>query len=57
MLTLLVIPVQILLVIFAMRGFSQGWNVELEQRDPAPLRWAATGTPLRILHKFYFFFF
>jgi uncharacterized membrane protein len=32
-LTLLVIPVQILLVIFAMRGFSQGWNVELEQRD------------------------
>jgi hypothetical protein len=33
-LTLLVIPVQILLVIFAMRGFSQGWNVELEQRDP-----------------------
>jgi uncharacterized membrane protein len=33
-LTLLVIPVQVLLVIFAMRGFSQGWNVELEQRDP-----------------------
>jgi uncharacterized membrane protein len=33
-LTLLVIPVQILLVVFAMRGFSQGWNVELEQRDP-----------------------
>jgi presenilin-like A22 family membrane protease len=34
-LTLLLIPVQILLVVFAMRGFSQGWNVELEQRDPA----------------------
>jgi hypothetical protein len=33
-LTLLVIPVQILLIAFAMRGFSQGWNVELEQRDP-----------------------
>ena len=33
-LTLLVLPVQILLVAFAMRGFSQGWNVELEQRDP-----------------------
>jgi uncharacterized membrane protein len=32
-LTLLVIPVQILLVVFAMRGFSQGWNVELEVRD------------------------
>jgi lysylphosphatidylglycerol synthetase-like protein (DUF2156 family) len=31
-LTLLVVPVQILLIAFAMRGFSQGWNVELEQR-------------------------
>ncbi len=34
-LTLLILPVQILLVTFAMRGFSQGWNVELERRDPA----------------------
>jgi hypothetical protein len=34
-LTLLIIPVQILLVTFAMRGFSQGWNVELERRDPS----------------------
>ena len=33
-LTLLVVPVQILLVAFAMRGFKQGWNVELERRDP-----------------------
>ena len=33
-LTLLVLPVQILLIAFAMRGFSQGWNVELEPRDP-----------------------
>ncbi|HUA73402.1 MAG TPA: hypothetical protein VL988_01435 [Solirubrobacteraceae bacterium] len=33
-LTLLIAPVQILLVAFAMRGFSQGWNVELERRDP-----------------------
>jgi hypothetical protein len=32
--TLLIIPVQILLIAFAMRGFSQGWNVELEQLDP-----------------------
>jgi hypothetical protein len=23
------------LIAFAMRGFSQGWNVELEQRDAA----------------------
>jgi FtsH-binding integral membrane protein len=34
LLTLLILPVQILLIAFAMRGFSQGWNVELEQRDP-----------------------
>jgi hypothetical protein len=33
-LTLLLIPVQMLLVAFAMRGFKQGWNVELERRDP-----------------------
>jgi presenilin-like A22 family membrane protease len=31
-LTLLLVPVQILLVAFAMRGFQQGWNVEVEQR-------------------------
>jgi presenilin-like A22 family membrane protease len=36
LLTLLIAPVQILLVAFAMRGFNQGWNVELERRDPAP---------------------
>jgi hypothetical protein len=34
LLTLLVIPLQALVVVFAMRGFSQGWNVELELRDP-----------------------
>ena len=34
LLTLIVIPVQLLLIAFAMRGFGQGWNVELEQRDP-----------------------
>jgi lysylphosphatidylglycerol synthetase-like protein (DUF2156 family) len=33
--TLLIVPVQILLVGFAMRGFGQGWNVELERRDPS----------------------
>jgi presenilin-like A22 family membrane protease len=35
LLTLLIVPVQILLIAFAMRGFNQGWNVELERRDPA----------------------
>jgi len=29
--TLLIVPVQILLVLFAMRGFKQGWNVEVER--------------------------
>jgi hypothetical protein len=32
--TLAIIPVQLLLITFAMRGFQQGWNVELEQRAP-----------------------
>jgi hypothetical protein len=30
LITLLIAPVQLLLIIFAMYGFSQGWNVELE---------------------------
>lgn len=30
LLTLLLVPVEILLITFAMRGFQQGWNVELE---------------------------
>ncbi len=29
--TLLIVPVQMLLIAFAMRGFQQGWNVELER--------------------------
>jgi hypothetical protein len=33
LLTLLIVPVQMLLIAFAMRGFRQGWNVEYEQRD------------------------
>jgi hypothetical protein len=36
-LTLLIVPVQILLVAFAMRGFNQGWNVEVERREPGTL--------------------
>jgi hypothetical protein len=31
-LTLLLIPLQILLVIFTVQGFQQGWNVEVEHR-------------------------
>ena len=33
LLTLLVIPLQLLLVVFAMRGLGEGWNVEVEQRS------------------------
>lgn len=33
LLTAIVIPVQILLIVFALRGFAQGWNVEEELHD------------------------
>ncbi|MGO9319298.1 MAG: hypothetical protein ACLQBY_00600 [Solirubrobacteraceae bacterium] len=45
LLTLLIVPVQILLVTFAMRGFSQGWNVELERREPGAGTDVYTGAP------------
>jgi hypothetical protein len=35
LLTALLIPVQLLLIAFAMSGFRQAWNVEIE-REPAP---------------------
>jgi presenilin-like A22 family membrane protease len=35
-LTLLIVPLQMLLITFAMRGFRQGWNVEMEQREAGP---------------------
>ena len=31
LLTLIIVPVQLLLLAFAMRGFSQKWNVEIER--------------------------
>ncbi len=43
-LTFAIIPVQILLIVFAMRGFNQGWNVEQERpvaRRPSPIGGAA----------------
>jgi hypothetical protein len=33
-LTAVLIPVQVLLIAFAMRGFQQAWNVELEVAAP-----------------------
>jgi lysylphosphatidylglycerol synthetase-like protein (DUF2156 family) len=38
LITLLIVPVQILLIAFAMRGFQQEWNVEVERRVEAPTR-------------------
>jgi hypothetical protein len=45
-LTLLIVPVQILLITFAMRGFSQGWNIEVEQREPEVAADGYRETPL-----------
>jgi hypothetical protein len=30
--TLLIVPVQVLLIVAAMQGFRQAWNVEVERR-------------------------
>jgi hypothetical protein len=35
LLTLILVPVQLLLIAFAMRGFQQQWNVEVEVTDDA----------------------
>jgi presenilin-like A22 family membrane protease len=44
LLTLAIAPVQVLLVVFAMRGFQQGWNVEVE-RPSAGSRTGVHGDP------------
>ena len=31
MLTFILVPVQVLLIAFSMRGFAQAWNVEVER--------------------------
>jgi presenilin-like A22 family membrane protease len=36
LLTLLLVPVQLLLAAFAMRGFQQQWNVEVEAQQDTP---------------------
>jgi hypothetical protein len=38
LITVLIVPVQVLLIAFAMRGFSQAWNVEVERRVEPPAR-------------------
>jgi hypothetical protein len=36
LITLLIVPVQVLLIAFSMQGFAQAWNVEVERRRDAP---------------------
>jgi hypothetical protein len=46
LLTLLIVPVQALLIFFAMRGFAQGWNVEVEMPiEEANRRFGGTAGP------------
>ena len=40
LLTLLLIPLQLALIVFAARGFGQRWNVEVERRAPGTARLA-----------------
>jgi protein-S-isoprenylcysteine O-methyltransferase Ste14 len=43
LLTLILVPVQLLLVAFAMRGFQQQWSVEVEVRRDGAERHSAGG--------------
>ena len=38
LITVLIVPVQLLLIAFAMRGFAQEWNVEVERRADGSTR-------------------
>ena len=39
LLTLIIVPVQVLLIAFAMRGFQQEWNVEIEVTEDEAARY------------------
>jgi lysylphosphatidylglycerol synthetase-like protein (DUF2156 family) len=45
LLTIIIVPVQILLIAFAMRGFQQQWNVEVEMAPDETDRGGAEGGP------------
>jgi lysylphosphatidylglycerol synthetase-like protein (DUF2156 family) len=48
LLTAILVPVQILLIAFAMRAFSQKWNIEVEvTRDEAERRYGGRSAPRR----------
>lgn len=46
-LTFAIVPVQMLLIFFSMRGFSQGWNVEVERPASATRSGAGLSGPGR----------
>jgi hypothetical protein len=50
LLTLILVPVQLLLIVFAMRGFQQQWNVEVEvtREEAERYRTGGGGGELRI---------
>jgi hypothetical protein len=39
LLTIIIVPVQVLLIAFAMRGFQQAWNVEIEVTEDQAYRY------------------
>ena len=46
LLTAILVPIQILLIAFAMRAFSQKWNIEVEvTREEAERRYKGDGSP------------
>jgi lysylphosphatidylglycerol synthetase-like protein (DUF2156 family) len=45
LLTIIIVPVQLLLIAFAMRGFQQQWNVEVEVASDEADRGGAEGGP------------
>ena len=45
LLTIIIVPVQLLLIAFAMRGFQQQWNVEVEVAPDETDRGGAQGGP------------
>src|SRR3954469_24682687 len=46
LLTAILVPLQLLLIAFAMRAFAQKWNIEVEvTKDEADRRYGGTGTP------------
>jgi hypothetical protein len=45
LLSLILVPVQILLIAFAMRGFQQAWNVEVEKTRDEPSRGGGDPAP------------